>query len=570
MWIALLVIAAVLPPAQTPQKVKAQTAMTRAQSPSFELIAPCRKDQCVEILRLFEWARLLFEKNFQFQASPRRTLIFVSRSYEFWQRLGPDSRNDGFYANLPARGHIVLRSLTGWQQTGLHEFAHLWLRQKMTRHVAWFDEGIACYFEGVRAENGRIEVGLPVPGRLRLLQRERWLPPEKIFEIRRTSEFTRELDVGLFYSQSWALVHMMRLSPEFSPRFAEFLNLMAGGTEASEAMLKTYGVSPPQLLLRARQWIDRGGWPAETLEAPERAQLEISISPASEAEIELVETTLAAARQPAPERARAYEELVDRVGAGCPHQLPLGDLAFNLRLLDQASRHYHEAIRCGVPAAEIGRGMELAAAEMPSLSERQLQEIERLTNDRSLRANAAAARFLAEDYEGVLSATEDLSNMRRDAAFRASRIRAMALIKLERFDEAEILARRLAETAGEDFEHQSARLLLEDVGQQRRAAMAAKTPMHEIYLRQLQRADGVITRIDCMGSWVRLWVRTKDGGHLRLRIADPREVVTGEGEGEAIDLQCGPQQRRAVIGYQPEEDAASGTQGRVKYFRPAQ
>jgi tetratricopeptide (TPR) repeat protein len=542
--------------------------MMRAASPHFELIAPCRKEQCLEILKLFEWTRLLFERNFQFQPTPRKTLIYVSRSYRFWQELGPAGRAEGFYADMPSRGHIVLRSLERWQTTGLHEFAHLWMRQKMARPIAWIDEGIACYFEGLRAEKQRVLAGLPVRERLMILRRERWLPFERIFGAGHSGSFPREAEIALFYSQSWAIIHMMRLSPEFAPRFKDFLSLVAAGADAADALVKTYGISPPQLWLRSKQWIEMGNWPVEMLEAPENTELRMEVSPAEDAVVDLVEATLAAARRTDAARGAAYREMAGKLGGACEANLALGDLAYNLGLLDRAAKHYQAAIACGVPAAEIGRGIELAAAGSRTLTERQLEEIEAVTNDRSLRASVAVSLYHQEDFEGVLRTTQDLGGMRSDALFRASRVRALALLKLGRLGEAEELARRLGQMAADEFERQSARLLLDDIAQQGRAAAVAKAPMHEIYLKQLQRADGIVTRVDCMGSWVRLWVRSADGRQLRLRIADPQEVVTGDGEGEPIDLHCGPQERRAVIGYQQEVDEASGTQGRVKYFRP--
>lgn len=551
-------------------KEKAKPQMMRVESPNFEIIAPCNREECIQILRLFEWARLMFEKNFQLERPPRKTLVFVFPSEADWQKIGPIARSNGFYSDLPSRGHIVLRSLKDWQMTGLHEFAHLWMRQKMKQHAAWLDEGIACFFEGIIAEKGRIQVGFPVAHRLQWLVRERWLPADRVFSIQHSRDIQSSNEVALFYAQSWALVHMLRLSPEFKLKFPEFFEAVASGRPPEEALRSIYGVTPSQLMQSAKHWISRPAWPAESLEWPERTQIRILISPAPPETVELLRATFTAVHQPDDERRRVFAAFAEKLGSACPNHLALGDLAFNLGLMDRAARHYSQAVDCGASADEIGRGITLAAAGSGAFSQRLLEEVEAAAQDRSLRADAAAALLAREEPESALKATEDLSNMQRDAQFRATRIRAMALIRLKRFEEAEGLARELEAMAAEDSERRSVELLLHDIGQHRRAAAAAATPAHEIYLRQLQRADGIVTRVDCMDAWARLWVTAADGREIRLRIADPADVVTGDGAGEQIDLQCGPQQRRAVIGYQPEENAEAGTQGRVKYFRPLQ
>ena len=540
----------------------------RIESPFFEVIAPCKRDDCIQMVRFLEWVRLVFEKNFQLEVPARRTVVYFWPSEKSWQKISPISHANGFFIDLPSRGHIVIRSSKDWQMTALHEFAHLWMRQKMKRHVAWLDEGIACYFEGFRSEKGKVETGLPVYGRVHTLKAGSWLSEEKLFTANHSTEIKGDSERAMFYSQSWLLVHMLRLSPEFSAGFPEFFHNVAEGMQAGDALQKVYGISPGDLIRKARQWWSLPVWPTEPLDPPDRMQFRITLSHAEEETVELAEATLSAARLPESERSPVYARMAERLGESCASHLPLGDLAFNLGLLDSAAKHYQAAVRCGTPAAEIGRGIALAAANARELSEQQVREIEAITGDRSVRADLAAGLLRRDNFEGVLRATEDLSGMSRDAVFRASRIRAIALIHLERFEEAGELASRLAASAADDFERQSAKLLFEDIESRSRAKAAAAVPAHEVYLRQLWRADGVVVRVDCMETWARLNVKTNDGQDLSLRIADPGEVVTGDGEGEKIDLQCGPQQLPAVIGYVPEQDETSGTQGRVKYFRP--
>ena len=44
--------------------------------------------------------------------------------------------------------------------------------------------------------------------------------------------------MGMFYSESWALTHMLRLSDDFRPGFESFFNLIVSGYSAINAVVK--------------------------------------------------------------------------------------------------------------------------------------------------------------------------------------------------------------------------------------------------------------------------------------------------------------------------------------------
>ena len=71
---------------------------------------------------------------------------------------------------------------------------------------------------------------------------------------------------------------------------------------------------------------------------------------------------------------------------------------------------------------------------------------------------------------------------------------------------------------------------------------------------------GVLQRLDCQGQQARLVIQTADGKTVQLAVADPSQIVTGDGEHA---LACGPQNpaRQVVVNYSAQQDPKLKTAG---------
>jgi hypothetical protein len=57
-----------------------------------------------------------------------------------------------------------------------------------------------------------------IPGRLQALSTEKWVPLQVVLSADHDSPYYNEKNkAGGFYSESWALVHMLSLSREYAP-----------------------------------------------------------------------------------------------------------------------------------------------------------------------------------------------------------------------------------------------------------------------------------------------------------------------------------------------------------------
>ncbi len=127
------------------------------------------------------------------------------------ESMGKHSRIDGFYHEDPDRAVILLAPSEGRDEARrliFHEYVHHLFAAAEQDPPTWYNEGMAELLAGIRVENDHLEIGHPVPGRLFALQREKLLSLETLFAVGRNSPIYRSNDhTGLFYAESWALLH---------------------------------------------------------------------------------------------------------------------------------------------------------------------------------------------------------------------------------------------------------------------------------------------------------------------------------------------------------------------------
>ena len=57
--------------------------------------------------------------------------------------------------------------------------------------------------------------------------------------------------VGIFYAESWALAHMLYLSPEYKDNFGKFVMALHRGSSAAEAVRIAFNRTPEEVYKRS-------------------------------------------------------------------------------------------------------------------------------------------------------------------------------------------------------------------------------------------------------------------------------------------------------------------------------
>ncbi len=135
-----------------------------------------------------------------------------------------------------------------------HEMVHRHLMRSSRELPQWLEEGLAEYYSTLARSGTNVEAGREIAAHLRTLASSTWLTAGQLFRVSSTEELERgSLDVSVFYAQSWAMVHMLRTSPNFAAGFPRFFQLVSRGVPQDEAFLTAYG----RTLVEAMRSLDR-------------------------------------------------------------------------------------------------------------------------------------------------------------------------------------------------------------------------------------------------------------------------------------------------------------------------
>ena len=165
-----------------------------------------------------------------------------------------------FFHPAPDADYIVLvSSSSNIQNIGLHEYVHLLIRRSRSKLPLWMEEGFADLFSTLKAADSQTEIGAVPSGRAPRLFLEELLPLRTLITADRHSTFYNESNrIGMFYSQSWALTHMLRLSDGFRQGFESFFNLILAGYPTEDALQQAYGRTVDQVDGDLRAYIAKG------------------------------------------------------------------------------------------------------------------------------------------------------------------------------------------------------------------------------------------------------------------------------------------------------------------------
>lgn len=150
--------------------------------------------------------------------------------------------------------------------TAFHEYVHLHLRSSVPNVPLWLNEGLAEFYGSFAHSNNEAVLGAPIPYYTHLLNRAELMPLASLFSIDTNSAHYNEQDKnGIFYAQSWALVHYLMLGEggRYQSQFKSFLDRVSTGDETGKALQSAFGLSLETLEEEFRGYIAKGTLPTQ-------------------------------------------------------------------------------------------------------------------------------------------------------------------------------------------------------------------------------------------------------------------------------------------------------------------
>ena len=536
--------------------------------------------------------------------------------------------DDASYAPFkPRLGGEVARGVAGYFQPGsdinyitltrdgdlahdhatlLHEYTHLLVNNHFRGAPLWLKEGLAEFYSTARlsSDGRRLTLGEPPERRPRELRKSQLLPLATLFVLDQSSPaYADPAQRGLFYAQSWALVHYLAEARggRLGGALARFTDLLAEGTKVEDALRQAFNLSIPELetglaayvrLARYRAGVEEFGRPLDFdaqlsaralteaevaarlgdlllhTDRDEDAEVYLARAVALDPKLAQARVALGALRLQQNRAAEAREQLRRAVELDPRDHLARYLLADALnregasdaeRITPKEFEERTEAVR-----AELRRAIELAPRFVESY--RLLASVE---VERGDRYEAAAE---------LLKGAQLLAPRRADLAL----MRAQALMLGGHFEEALRQAQPYAVRGHDErLREQAAALVKRIEARREQAALAQREadelppgsdapaqpcdmptrggPQHKRLRFEGAQVCGRLAEIECADPGVVFRVETASGATLRLRAEDMRRVrfVTYTAQVKTGTVSCGPRERadHVLITYRSPRDA---------------
>ena len=356
-------------------------------SANFELYTTAGERAGRDLIRHFEQVRSFFLQAFGSRLSASRPVrIIAFRNEKEYQPYRPNEFATAFFQPGAIHDFIVMSSASSEHYpVAVHEYTHLMIHQSGMELPPWLNEGLAELYSSLEPSGEKILVGQLIPARLHVLRSEPWIPLAALVAVDHSSPFYNEKSrAGMFYAESWALVHMLNLDPAYRPQLKSLVAALKEN-DPPAAFAKAYGKQLEEVEAALRTYFNAPTVHAElfdvqlpkSVDAPE-------IQPAASLPARLALAELLANRRGRSEEARAaYDQLAAEYPDRWEVQEGLAQFAWQQRRSDRRRAAFRPRRGTGMPESR----------ELPALRARpRLQQSAERRSGRAVEGGHAVPR----------------------------------------------------------------------------------------------------------------------------------------------------------------------------------
>jgi Flp pilus assembly protein TadD len=534
------------------------------KSPNFDVYTDAGASHGREVLSELEQLRNVFvtelpERNI----SPLPVRVFLFQSQASFRPFQINESSAGYYHSGPAGDYMALRASA---RTATHEYIHAVLHHAAREVPAWFGEGMAEFYSTVRFRGGQMSVGEPVRSHLQVLRNGKLLGLEILQGIGHDSPYYRNVNkAGMFYAESWALLHMLHLSGKYRAGIANFISMTLRGEP--DPLHSAFGRTDVDIERDLRAYIAQGLSPPVDVPISTAEKLgNIPAEPISQLDAAVLLADLFTVSEKRSESGKLLEALVKAHPGSAEAEAALGYLSLQKSQDDIAATHFRRALELGLRNARLcfdlamlRRDQRAADAEVLDLLRRSVAMDPDLYESRYFLGHLAMVNG---------HASEALENLKRAADLQPNRPQvweelALAYEANKDTDRAIDAATRAVRLSTGEAELARAEANLRSLEQRPQSPEAKSTPRPSTGV-PATRIEGTLTQIDCLGALARLRVE-RPSGKIFLLVRDPRNVSLKNAGAVSFEFACGPMEARAaVVEFIPARSETYGTAGEIR------
>jgi len=554
-----------------------------ARTPHLEVYSDAGGENARAVSLWLEHLRDFFQQETGIRISPRspvRVLYFRSAEEYEPYRLRPNS--DAFYTSAGGRDYIVL-SGGGVSDKALpvriaaHEYWHFVEHTGALLLPNWLNEGLAEFFSTVRLAEHDGRVGSEPGGHIRILRSRPWIPLATLIALADDSPLRQQRDTSeVFYAESWALAHMLMLSPSYSDRFRTVVERLASGIPGSQVLESVYAKPLDSIARDLRGWIERGRSAPVVLPAAATDAVATEVTDVSAFSVHALLAGLMAGIGRRDRAKVMYRELALEAPDNASVAAALAILALEQGDLEEARRQWTRALSgglqdaeacyrfaklgedTGLPVAEVRTALERAVALQPGFDEAlfSLALLENNAGDpaaavehlRAMRAIQAGRQF---HYWTTMSDALNELGRRAEAKDAADTAKTLATTEEQR-----AYAGRLAYAAQTEL---AVRFTRNAAGNPQLETTRAPrdAPDWNPFVEpgdRVRRVEARLREIECGGP-ATIFIVEVAPALLQLSVPDPTHVQMRNAPPE---FTCGPQPALEVVAVYAETGSAAG------------
>jgi tetratricopeptide (TPR) repeat protein len=293
----------------------AQVHWIHLTSAHFEMYTTSDEKKAREALLHFERVREFF-----LQASPVKPAaefpvrIVAFKDSDMFRVYSPNPAAAAYFSPGPVRDSIVMEDpAPANYPVMIHEYVHLIIRHSGLRIPLWLNEGWAQVFETLKPVRDGVAVGDLIPRHVATLSHGGLYSLADLDGINTHSpDYNEASKAGMMYAESWALTHMLYLSPEYKSHFGIFLAVLNKGRTLTEALQTAFTKSQTQAFVDLQSYLGRKNLYGTVFLTPfEKSGEEPVVSQVSPYEISLMLADLHASAHHFAEATKLYQQLED-------------------------------------------------------------------------------------------------------------------------------------------------------------------------------------------------------------------------------------------------------------------
>jgi len=570
---------------------------TYAATENFEVYSTAGAGPTRDTLQRFETIREFFLKALNLSATtPVPVRLIAFKSDKEFAPYRPSEAAAAFYLPGIGRDYIVVGDLdkNPWH-VAIHEYVHLLVKESGVKFPLWLNEGIAELFSTLVQVGDQMRVGTAPGYHLLTVAQSKPLPLDQLFDVDHDSEnYGSKRHAGIFYSQSWALTHMIYLDPKYMPGQAKFIGSVANGTGEERALYDVFGKSKEQVYKDLEGYVRRDSFYVSHFPFKASKQAKYETRAVEPLEARVVTAQLLASMHNKKETAA---KALDALFAGNSNSLEAHETAayFHWRSEDVATalKHFEKASELGSKNGKLYADYAMLARDpakaVPAL--RKAIQLQPVVIDHRVRL--ARALNAQKKHNEALAVIVEIRRVTPADAFGVFQVSAEAYASENRMEDARKALASAEKYAKSDNEKAFVTRFGDYLAQvedyeKRRVEYAARQaaapepsrkvsasppatvpeapePVRRTKLQELKESGekmrGIFETMDCSGPKPVLHIRT--GAKLwKFRIEDLGAVVVSGTPGMQVDLQCGPQKKR-LTGVRYEPRTTGGVDGAV-------